>query len=152
MLPKYHILLGFLFSLILFIFFPFIGLLGFLIIFFSSFLIDVDHYLYYVFKNKIFSIKKAYNYFFKQRKKLIAKSLKERRTKIANPLMHLFHGIEVLLILFLLGFFINKIFLFIFIGFNFHLFLDIVEQIYYGFRISKISLIFDFVKKINEKS
>ena len=152
MLPKYHIILGFLFSLILWIIFPSISILGALIIFFSSFLIDVDHYLFYVFKNKIFSIKKAYNYFFELRKKAMTKSLKEKRIKIANPLMYLFHGIEVLLILFLLGFFINKIFLFIFIGFNFHLFLDIVEQIYYGFRISKISLIFDFVKKINEKS
>ena len=149
MLPKYHIVLGFLFSLILWTIFPFINILEASIIFFSSFLIDVDHYLFYVFKNKIFSINKAYNYFFELRKKAMTKSLKEKRIKIANPLMYLFHGIEVLLILFLLGFFINKIFLFIFIGFNFHLFLDIVEQIYYGFRISKISLIFDFVKKIN---
>ncbi|MBI2004016.1 hypothetical protein HYS72_00975 [Candidatus Pacearchaeota archaeon] len=151
MLPKYHLVLGFLFSLVLFIFFPFISLLGFLIIFASSVLIDVDHYLYYVFKNKIFSINKAYNSFFEQRKKLLAKSLEEKRTKIANPLMYLFHGIEVLLIIFILGIFVNKIFLFIFIGFSFHLFLDIVEQIYYGFRIAKVSLIFDFVKKINEK-
>ena len=152
MLPKYHIVLGFLFSLILFLIFPSISILGASVIFFSSFLIDVDHYLFYVFKNKIFSIKKAYNYFFELRKKAMTKSLKEKRIKIANPLMYPFHGIEVLLILFLLGFFINKIFLFIFIGFSFHLFLDIVEQIHYGFRISKISLIFDFVKKINEKS
>src|SRR3989344_6581398 len=152
MLPKYHIIFGFLFSLILWIIFPSISILGALIIFFSSFLIDVDHYLFYVFKNKIFSIKKAYNYFFELRKKAMTKSLKEKRIKIANPLMYLFHGIEVLLILFLLGFFINKIFLFIFIGFSFHLFLDLVEIIYYGFRIAKISLIFDFVKKINEKS
>ena len=56
MLPKYHIIFGFLFSLILFIFFPFIGLGGFLIIFASSVLIDVDHYAYYLFKNKILSI------------------------------------------------------------------------------------------------
>jgi len=146
MLPKYHILLGFLFSLILFIFFPFIGLLGFLIIFFSSFLIDVDHYLYYVFKNKIFSINKAYKYFFELRKRAMTKSLKEKMAKVANPRMYFFHGIEVLLILFLLGFFINKIFLFIFIGFAFHLFLDLVEIIYYGFRISKISLVYDFIK------
>ncbi|MDP2673070.1 MAG: hypothetical protein Q8O84_04625, partial [Nanoarchaeota archaeon] len=60
MLPKYHVLFGFLFSLILFLIFPFIGLSGFLIIFISSVLIDIDHYLFYVFKNRIFSINKAY--------------------------------------------------------------------------------------------
>ncbi|MDP2673190.1 MAG: hypothetical protein Q8O84_05240, partial [Nanoarchaeota archaeon] len=86
---------------------------------------------------------KAYNYFFEQRKKLLAKGFKEKR---ANPLMYLFHGIEALLILFILGFFINKTFLFVFIGFSFHLFLDVLEQIYYGFRISKISLVYDFIK------
>ena len=149
MLPKYHIILGFLFSLILWIIFPSISILGALIIFFSSFLIDVDHYLYFVLNKQNINLKNTYNYFVKKRKIAIAKKTKNKNP---NPLMYLFHGIEVLLILFILGIFTNKIFLFIFIGFAFHLFLDIVEQIYYGFRISKISLIFDFVKKINEKS
>ena len=144
MLPKYHIVLGFLFSLILWTIFPFINILEASIIFFSSFFIDVDHYLYYVFKNKIFSINKAYNYFFELRKRAMTKSLKEKKIKNANPLMYLFHGIEMLLILFILGFFVNKLFLFIFIGFAFHLFLDIIEISYYGFRISKISLVYDF--------
>jgi len=147
MLPKYHIIFGFLFSLILFIFFPFIGLGGFLIIFASSVLIDVDHYAYYLFKNKIFSINKAYHYFFEQRKKLLAKSLKEKKIKISNPANYFLHGVEVLTILFLLGIFANKLFLFIVIGFAFHLFLDILEQIYYGFRIAKISIVYDFIKK-----
>jgi len=147
MLPKYHIIFGFLFSLILFLIFPFISLLGFLIIFFSSVLIDVDHYLFYVFKNRIFSINKAYNYFFEKRRKLLAKGLKEKSVNQANPLMYIFHGIEVLLIFFILGLFVNKIFLFIFMGFSFHLFLDVLEQIYYGFRIAKISLLYDFIKK-----
>ena len=149
MLPKYHIILGFLFSLILWIIFPSISILGALIIFFSSFLIDVDHYLYFVLNKQNINLKNAYNYFVKKRKIAIAKKTKNKNP---NPLMYLFHGIEVLLILFILGIFTNKIFLFIFIGFSFHLFLDLVEQIYYGFRIAKISLIFDFVKKINEKS
>ena len=150
MLPKYHIILGFFFSLILFLIFPFIGLLGFLIIFVSSVLIDADIYLYYVFTKKNFNLINAMKYYSKKRKEVLLLPMEQRAKKQGN--IRIFHGIEVLLILFLLGFFINKIFLFIFIGFSFHLFLDIVEQIYYGFRISKISLIFDFVKKINEKS
>jgi len=150
MLPKYHIILGFFFSLILFFIFPFIGLLGFLIIFVSSVLIDADIYLYYVFTKKNFNLINAMKYYSKKRKEVLLLPMEQRAKKQGN--IRIFHGIEVLLILFLLGFFINKIFLFIFIGFSFHLFLDIVEQIHYGFRISKISLIFDFVKKINEKS
>ena len=150
MLPKYHIIFGFLFSLILWIIFPFIGLLGFLIIFVSSVLIDADIYLYYVFTKKNFNLINAMKYYSKKRKEVLLLPMEQRAKKQGN--IRIFHGIEVLLILFLLGFFINKIFLFIFIGFSFHLFLDLVEIIYYGFRIAKISLIFDFVKKINEKS
>ena len=143
MLPKYHIFLGFLFSLILYLVFPFIGFLGFFIIFFSSFLIDIDHYIYYIFKKKDLNLKNAYKYFFEKRKKYISstKPVKE----MSNPAMYFLHGIEILLVLFLLGIFVNKLFLFIFIGFLFHLFLDILEQIYYGFRITKVSLIYDFI-------
>ena len=145
MLPKYHILLGFIFSLILYLIFPFIGFLGFFIIFFSSFLIDVDHYLYYIFKKKDLNLKKAYKYFFEKRKKIISST--KFVNDVPNPAMYFFHGIEILLVLFILGIFISKNFLFIFIGFSFHLFLDILEQIYYGFRIAKISLVYDFIKK-----
>lgn len=132
MLPKYHIILGFLFSLILYLIFPFISLWGSLIIFASSVLIDVDHYIYYIFAKKDLSLKNAYSFFIKKPK--------------LNPAMYFFHGIEILLILFILGIFINKLFLFILIGFSFHLFLDIIEQIYYGFRIAKVSLVYDFIK------
>ena len=149
MLPKYHIVLGFLFSLSLFIFFPFIGLLGFLIIFVSSVLIDADIYLYYVFTKKNFNLINAIKYYSEKRKKALLLP-REKRVQ-GKRIMRFFHGIEVLLIFFILGIFINKIFLFIFIGFGFHLFLDVAEQIYYGFRISKISAVYDFIKKLNEK-
>ncbi len=144
MLPKYHLLFGFLFSLILFLVFPFIKFSGFLIIFASSVLIDVDHYIYYILAKKNFSLKNAYKYFLEKRKKHIL-STKLAKAKI-NPAMYFFHGVEILLILFIFGIFINKIFLFIFIGFIFHLFLDVLEQVYYGLIIAKISLVYDFIK------
>lgn len=143
MLPKYHIIFGFLFSAILFLIFPFIGFLGFLIIFASSVLIDVDHYIYYIFAKKNLSLKNAYKYFFEKRKKYIF-ALSSSNEKI-NPAMYFFHGIEILLILFILGIFLNELFLFVFIGFSFHLFLDVLEQVYYRFRIAKVSLIYDFI-------
>ncbi len=58
MLPKHHVVLGFVISLTVFIIFPSIGLISFLIIWASSVLIDFDHYLYYVFKKKDFSLKR----------------------------------------------------------------------------------------------
>lgn len=147
MLPKYHILFGFLFSLILFLIFPFIAISGFFIIFASSVLIDIDHYIYFIFSKKDFSLGNAYKYFFEKRKKYIF-ALKSVKEKI-NPTMYFLHGIEILLILFLLGIFVNKIFLFIFIGFAFHLFLDVLEQVYYGFRMTKVSLIWDLSRLKN---
>ncbi len=150
MLPKYHILFGFLFSLILYLIFPFIGLPGFFIIFASSVLIDADAYLNYAFAKKDFSLINAVKYLSEKREKAILLT-RAQKSKIL-PRIRILHGIEILLILFLLGIFINKLFLFVFIGFAFHLFLDVLEQIYYGFRIAKVSLVYDFIKtkKYNE--
>ncbi|MEK6817340.1 MAG: hypothetical protein AABX80_00920 [Nanoarchaeota archaeon] len=148
MLPKYHILFGFLFALFLFLIFNFIGLFGFFIIFASSVLIDIDAYLNYIFTKKDFSLRNAIKYLSEKRRKAINLS-KEKKTKIQS-MIRVFHGVEVLLILFILGIFVNKIFLFIFIGFSFHLFLDLIEMIYYKFRIAKISTLYDFIK-FNQK-
>ena len=60
MLPKYHVPFGFIFAGIIWILFPIISFNGLLIIFLSSFLIDVDHYTYFVYKKHDFSLKNAY--------------------------------------------------------------------------------------------
>ena len=144
MLPKSHILLGFIFSLILFIIFPKIGIIGFVIIFFSSFLIDVDHYIYYVFKKRDLSLKNAYSWFIQKRKKYLALSRKKRNEVYLK--IHFLHGIEPLLILFVLGFYVSEYFFYILIGFAFHLFLDITHQRKFHDRLDRISLIYDFIK------
>ena len=61
MLPKQHLFYGAIFALALFLIFPEIGLIGGLLIFFSTVLIDFDHYIYYVIKKKDLSLKNAYN-------------------------------------------------------------------------------------------
>lgn len=144
MLVKYHVLLGFLFSLILFFIFPEINYFEVLIIFLSSVLIDVDHYLYYIFKNKSLNLKKAFNYFKDKRTKMLKLSRKQRNKVPTIPCC--LHGIEILIILFLLNLFVSKIFLFILIGFSFHLVLDLIEQFYYKDRIYKLSLVNDLFK------
>jgi len=114
MLPKWHIILGFIFSLLVWAVFPQIKLGGFIIIFLSSFLVDIDHYLLYCLNKKNFSIKSAYIYY-------------RNLPKKHKPIMHFFHTIEFAVAIALLGLYL-KVFFMIFIGFIFHSFLDIAEM------------------------
>ncbi|MFQ5531781.1 MAG: hypothetical protein ACE5ES_04160, partial [Candidatus Nanoarchaeia archaeon] len=68
MLPKTHIILGFIFSVLIFFLFPQMGLIGASLIFFSSFLIDFDHYLYYLFKKKDPNPRNSVKWFMKHHK------------------------------------------------------------------------------------
>jgi hypothetical protein len=138
-----HILLGFLFSILLYFIFPSISLLESFLIFLSSFLIDADHYLYYVYKKRDLSLRNAYRYFIKNKKKMLSLSRKERN-KIYGGFV-IFHGIEFLILLFLLSL-ISEYFLYILIGCAFHLFSDILSQKIYWNRTDKLSLIYDFIK------
>jgi len=147
MFPSRHIILGLIFSLIIFWIYPSVGLVGFFLIFSSSFLIDVDHYIYYVFKEKNHSLKKAYHWFVNKHRIFLSLS-RSQRNKIYSGIFIL-HGIEILIALFLLYTFVSKYFLFIFMGFAFHLILDSIEQPIYWDRINKFSLIYDFKKSKN---
>lgn len=144
MFPTQHILLGAVFVAVLLIFFPSFGLFGASIIFLTSFLIDVDHYLYYVHKKKNWNLINAYNWFSERTKQIL--SLPKEKRKVYSEVFFLFHGFEVLLVLLLLGFFISNFFFFILIGFLFHLFLDIFYELSLGFRVQKISLIYNLYK------
>ena len=121
-----HILYGLIFSIICFFIFPQIELLGMLLIFFSSLFIDSDHFLYYFYKNKNLNFVKAYKEGIKNRKKFDSLSVREKKKYYRG--IFVFHGIEVLIILILLGLFVSGYFLYVFIGFSFHLFLDIIDQ------------------------
>lgn len=144
MLPKWHLFLGFFFALTLFLVFPEIEIAGFVIIFFSTFLMDLDHYIYYVFKKRDLSLKNAYKWFCKRQKKIHSLS-REQRNKVKG-IFCLFHGVEVLVILFFLGFFISKYFFYVLIGFTFHLLLDIIHQKRIHDRLDRVSLTHDFLK------
>lgn len=144
MLPKYHIIFGFILSIVLFLIFPSINLLNAGIIFLSSFLIDVDHYIYYALKKRNINPFKSVIYFLKKRKKLMKFNDKKRR-EFYSAFCFL-HGIEILILLLVLGIFISKYFLLIFIGFTFHLYLDLLEERYKNLRMDKISIIYDYLK------
>jgi len=144
MLPKHHILLGLIFSGILFYFFPQIGIAGFIIILLSTILIDTDHYLYYIYKKKKYSLAKAYKWFSESKKKMRALSRKQRNEFYTG--FCFLHGIEVLAILFVLGKFISVYFYYVLIGFAFHIILDIIHQKTLHDRWDKFSLIYDYYK------
>ena len=139
-----HIFLGIIFGLILFFIFPAVGIYGILIVVFSSVLIDVDHYLLYIKKKKDFSLRNAYKWFIENEKKVLSLLRHQRNEIYVGPCI--FHGIEILFILIIFGVFFSKFFLFIFLGFSFHLLLDFIDETTYHDRIDKFSLIHDFFK------
>jgi len=142
MLPKYHILFGAIFSILAYIVFN-LTLLQASLIFFSSFLIDVDHYLWFVFKRKNLNLASSYKRFVRKRKEYIALSLEQR--KQYKKAFMIFHGIEFITLLIILSFFYN-IFFFILIGVLFHLIIDWIEMIYLKMPLRyKLSQIYVFI-------
>lgn len=143
MVPKKHILFGFIFSLLILLIFKF-SIFSCTIIFLSSFLIDVDHYFYFVFKKKNLNPKKAVKFFFSKKYKMEKVPKNQRKNYYTG--FYFLHGIETLALMFILGKFVSPIFFLIFIGFSFHLLLDWFEEISHEKRIDKISLIYDLLK------
>ena len=118
MLPKFHFLHGLLISLILFPSFK-----GHILIFLAAtVLIDFDHYLIYAVKKKDLSLENAYIFLKKLEEKQKNPGFKGRYTFF----LCVFHTFEFLLILSIFAFF-NKFLFFIFLGFIFHLSLDIIS-------------------------
>jgi hypothetical protein len=126
MLPKIHFLLGLVFSLLLF---PLIGWNS-VIVLASTVLIDVDHYLLYVFRKKNFNLRKSFYYFF-------------NNEFGENRLLCIFHTAEFWTILLIASFF-YKIFFYVLLGITFHFFLDL-----FNIRNEKkgISIIQYFLKR-----
>ncbi|MFA7707816.1 MAG: hypothetical protein WCX73_02615 [Candidatus Pacearchaeota archaeon] len=114
MLPKAHIILGAIFSLIAFYFFH-LTIIEAGLIFLSSVLIDFDHYMFGAVRNKTLNLKKLYFWH-----KNLGSSHK--------PMFHIFHSLEFLLLILILSFYYH-FFLFILIGMVFHSILDLIDLI-----------------------
>ena len=105
MLPKWHTTINLIISLILLFFLdPFYVLLFFA----SSVLIDFDHYLYYLYEKKDFSLKRAYNWHKTTIKKFHDMSGEERKKH--RYFILIFHGVEILGILLIVSIFIPVVF------------------------------------------
>jgi hypothetical protein len=150
MMPKWHILFGFVFSYILVYFFNFSLVSGGIIFIASFLLIDLDHYFRYIF------ITKNYNFFAfmqwsKEREIKWKTFSKEQKEQYKLPIF-IFHGIEALGILVILSIFSN-IFYFIILGFLIHLAADYIDIFYKKDPIRiKTSQIWTSIKNKNKKS
>jgi len=122
--PYKHILFGLIFSLILI---PFIGQWS-IVLFLSTFLFDIDHYFYYAFTRKDYSLSKSIKFF-------INSEREKRKSKKSNGgvkyFLCIFHTYEFILLMIILSLFF-EIFAVITLGLLFHLFLDFIDiKIYY---------------------
>lgn len=123
MFPKSHIILGLIFSGLLYAFFP-ITLLQAAIIFLASILIDIDHYTIYVCKKRDLSFKRAYKWNVDLGK--IREERAKKNPKIKFPI-YVLHTIEFLIVLILISVYFN--YYFILIGFLFHHIVDALDII-----------------------
>lgn len=115
MLPKYHVILGAIFSGILYWLFS-LTIFQTSLVFLSSILIDFDHYLWYIQRKKDYNLKNAYNF------------LKKLSENLKKPIIMVFHTIEFLIFVYLLSY-LWKGFTFILIGMVFH---SITDILYFG--------------------
>ncbi|VVB80590.1 Uncharacterised protein [uncultured archaeon] len=123
MLPRWHILSGFILSFSLCYFFSF-SLFAGLIVFLSSIFIDLDYVLVYYLEKKDLHPK---NFFYWWNKKHeVWKSLqKEERKNFKSP-QRILHGVEFLIILLIFSK-INVFFWWIFLGVILHLIFDLID-------------------------
>ena len=145
MFPKYHIIINLAVSLVLLSFLPYYFVL---IFFFSSILIDSDHYFYYVIEEKNFSLKKAYKWFSRKHSYLLRLS-KEEKKKHKAPFF-IFHGIEMLAILFAISKFFYPVF-FVMLGFSAHLIEDGFDRAIRGIFLRKLFLSYGLYKHFKLK-
>jgi hypothetical protein len=123
MLPRWHVILGAIFTFIFSIVFPKVEIFYLSLMFLSSFLIDFDHYVVAVRKNKHFSLIRAFRY----HDLMEIKHKEEKVSGIRNRGdFHIFHTVEFHIIIFLLGF-LWAGFFYILIGMVFHSITDVID-------------------------
>ncbi len=142
MKPKFHIVFGIVSSIIIYFLFPQITLLHLLVIFASSVLIDGDHYFYYILKKRNLNLIQCFRWYRDNLKKTLSLPMNERK-KIYSG-FYIFHGIEWIIIIFVLGFYINPIFYFVSFGFLIHFLVDTPSEFYFKRTFDKISLVWNY--------
>jgi hypothetical protein len=124
MLPRWHIAFGAVFTFIIWVIFPNTNPSYLALVFLSSFLIDLDHYLQAFFHTKHLSLFEAFEYYKILEKRELENYKKGIRKKGD---FHVFHTIEFHLLIAILGTYFT-IFSYIFLGMFFHSILDFADM------------------------
>jgi hypothetical protein len=143
MLPRKHIILGAIFTFIIWILAPNISFIYLGLIFLSSFLIDFDHYICAVIRTKSLSLRKAFEYhdnLLETEKREVKKGMKKRSD------FHIFHTIEFHALIGLLGI-IFVPFLYVFMGMIFHSLLDVFSLMNKGKLHRREYFFFNWLRK-----
>ncbi len=125
MLPRWHIVLGALFTLLFWIVAPQTHWYYLAVLFLSSFLIDFDHYVCAASKGENISLKKSFDYH-KDAQKIEQKEYRRGIKRKGD--FHLFHTVEFHLLIGVLGIFWS-VFFYIFIGMIFHSLIDVFDMV-----------------------
>lgn len=139
-----HLIAGLILAILLFFISPFVGIFEAIFIFIASFGIDIDYLLYYFYRKKSFSLSKTYR--FAKENGLKYKKLSKKDKKKYFIAFRVFHGIETLIILFLLGYLVHALFYFALIGALLHLAMDWIHEIRHNLRHDKLSIILSYLR------
>ena len=126
MKPNQHILYGLIVSFIIWYIFPSIQWYGALIIWLSSVLIDIDHYLFFVITRKDVNLKRAYLFFLDAHDELVVSQIKHKIYDVPLCFLHTFEAVVVMTVL---SFYYSTA-LYVFIGFIMHYILDAYVTLY----------------------
>jgi hypothetical protein len=142
MYPKWHVLYGLIFTVIIWIFSPETSWIFLGLIFFGSFLIDVDHYMCAGHKTKKWNLKENFDYHVNN----IEEAKKEREKGLRKKGdFHLFHTVEFHAFIGLLGLaWIG--FFYIFLGMVFHSLLDVFSLLRDDFFYRREYFLFSWLR------
>jgi len=144
MLPRWHILSGVLFTILIWAVAPKISFVYLSLIFFASFLIDFDHYINAVLKTGKLSLIEAFEYYKKREKELDEYERKYKKRVRGD--FHLFHTLEFQLLVGIIGIFLLPLF-YLFIGMVFHSLLDLIGLAKAGKLHRREYFLFNFLRK-----
>lgn len=121
MIPRYHIILGAVFTFLIWVAAPQTNLIYLTLVFLASFLVDIDHYIISVMRTKKIGLKNSFQY----HKELREIELTEKKKGIKRKGdFHLFHTIEFHVLIGILSIWFTPFF-YIFIGMVFHSLTDL---------------------------
>ena len=126
MLPRWHILIGGIIAVLIFVAAPKINIINILLFFLASFLIDFDHYICAVWNTHKFGLHEAFEYH-KEMDRLDEKRRKKGIKEKGD--FHLFHTIEFHILIGILGLFWTGFF-YIFLGMMLHSLTDLYSLLY----------------------